>query len=73
LDANLTPTHFELSGKNEACYMIEECSITASTKAAEFLLKNLKGKAILYRHRFPGFKRLDKFKHYLKKAGQSLP
>lgn len=53
--------------------MFEECVITASTKAAEFLLKNLKGKTILYRHRFPGFKRLGKFKQYLKKAGKLLP
>jgi exoribonuclease R len=53
--------------------MIEECVITATTKAAEFLLKNMKSKAILYRHRFPGFKRLVKFRQSLKKIGQSLP
>ena len=53
--------------------MIEECVISASTKVGEYLFKNLKGKAILYRHRFPGFKRLNKFKESLKKMGQNLP
>lgn len=53
--------------------MIEECVISACTKVGEYLFKNLKGKAILYRHRFPGFKRITKFKDSLKKMGQILP
>jgi exoribonuclease R len=53
--------------------MIEECVMSASAKVGEYLFKNLKSKAILYRHRFPGLKKLNKFQNSLKKMGQSLP
>jgi exoribonuclease R len=53
--------------------MIEECIIIASFKVGQYLYKNLKQKAILFRHKFPGFKRLGRFKELLKKVGQPLP
>jgi exoribonuclease R len=53
--------------------MIEECIILASSIAGQFVYKNLKEKTILFRHKFPGFRRMGRFKELMKKLGQPLP
>lgn len=52
--------------------LLHECSIAAQQKIGEYLFASLKDKAILYRHKFPGEKKLQKLKDMAVKIGHPI-
>lgn len=72
LDEKGKPQHFDLLNKTQAYLVLHQCSIVAQQKIGEYLFANLKEKAILYRHKFPGEKKLQKLKELGVKLGHPI-